>query len=213
MRAVRRAVAGLLLTVLSQYLAPVAAAIPATLQVVAVAPDYPGRATGNGSWLIYLDGPIDPGATARFERVIVAEGISRAVVYLNSPGGSLVTAMQLGRRVRAYAFDTRIGTRTADAVRATAGTCHSACPFILAGGVRRSLEAGSQIGLHRAENRVPVGDEIAFQRVVKTQVADYLAEMGVRAEVASLMSAIPHDQIRDLNVAEARHLNLVNDGP
>jgi hypothetical protein len=120
--------------------------------------------------------------------------------------------MQLGRAVRAHAFDTRVGARTADAARATAGTCHSACPFVLAGGVRRSLEAGSAVGLHRAENRVTVSDEAAFQRVVATQVAGYLAEMGLRAEVAGIMAAIPHDQIRDLTVAEARHLNLVNDG-
>ncbi len=210
--AVRGTVAGSLLTVLGLFLVPVAADSPATLRVVAVAPDYPGRATGDGRWLIYLDGPIDPGAAARLEHLIDSEGISRAVVYLNSPGGSLVTAMQLGRALRAHGFDTRVGARTADAVRATAGTCHSACPFSLAGGVQRSVEAGSTIGLHRAENRVTVSDENAFQRVVDTQVAEYLAEMGLHAEVARLMSAIPHDQIRDLTVAEARHLNLVNVG-
>lgn len=206
----RRVLAGTLLAVLGQFQAGLAAEIPATLQVVAVAPDYPGRAAGDGRWLIYLDGPIDPGATTRLEHLLVAENISQAVVFLNSPGGSLVTAMQLGRVVRAHAFDTRVGTRATDAVRATAGTCHSACPFILAGGVRRSLESGSTIGLHRAENRVTVRDEAAFQRVVETQVAAYLAEMGLRAEVAGIMYAMPHDWIRDLTVAEARYLNLLN---
>jgi hypothetical protein len=209
--AARGAVAGSLLAIFGQFLVPVAADIPVTLQVTAVAPGYPGRAVGDGRWLIFLDGPIDAAAAARLEQVIVAEGISRALVYLNSPGGSLVTAMRLGRYIRAHAFDTRVGTRTADAVGATAGTCHSACPFILAGGVRRSLEQGSQIGLHRAENRVPVSDGSAFQRVVETQVADYLAEMGLRAEVAAIMSATAHDHIRDLTVAEAWRLNLVND--
>jgi hypothetical protein len=211
--AARGTVAGSLVAILGQFLVPVAADIPATLQVTAVAPGYPGRAAGDGRWLIYLDGPIDPGAATRLELLIVDEGISRAIVYLNSPGGSLVTAMQLGRAVRAHAFDTRVGTRTADAVGATAGTCHSACPFILAGGVRRSLEDGSQIGLHRAENRVPVSDGSAFQRAVDAQVADYLAEMGLRPEVAAIMSAAAHDQIRNLTTAEARHLKLVNDEP
>jgi hypothetical protein len=209
----RGAVAGSLFAILGQFLVPVAADIPTTLQVMAVAPGYPGRAAGDERWLIFLDGPIDPGAAARLEQVIAAEGISRAIVYLNSPGGSLVTAMRLGRSIRAHAFDTRVGVRKADAAGATAGTCHSACPFILAGGVRRSLEEGSQIGLHRAENRVPVSDGSAFQRVVETQVADYLAEMGLRAEVAAIMSATAHDHIRDLTVAEARRLNLVNDTP
>jgi hypothetical protein len=64
--------------------------------------------------------------------------------------------------------------------------------------------------LHRAENRVPVSDEDAFQRVVETQVLEYLAEMGVHAEAASIMGAVPHDQIRDLTVDEAVRLNLLN---
>ncbi len=191
---------------------PVVADMPATLQVVAVAPEYPGRLPGDQRWLIYLDGPVDPGATSRVVSLILTEHITHAVVYLNSPGGSLVTAMQLGRVLREHAFDTRVGMRTTDATRATAGTCHSACPFILAGGVQRSLEAGSALGLHRAENRVPVSDNVAFQHVVERQVVDYLAEMGVRAEVANIMTAVAHDRIRDLTVDEALQLNLLNEG-
>jgi hypothetical protein len=200
----------LALTLLGPIAVPVAADMPATLQVVAVAPQYPGRLAGDERWWIYLDGPIDPGATARVVNLVQNERISRAIVFLNSPGGSLVAAMQLGRVLRERAFDTRVGTRTTDAARATAGTCYSACPFVLAGGVERSLEAGSAIGLHRAENRVPVSDEDDFQHVVATQVAEYLAAMGVHAEVARIMGAIPHDQIRNLTVDEALQLNLVN---
>jgi hypothetical protein len=191
--------------------APVAAEMPATLQVVAVAPDYPGRLQGDERWLIYLDGPVDPGATSRVVSLVLSEQIANAVVYLNSPGGSLVTAMQLGRVLQEHSFDTRVGTRTTDVTRATAGTCHSACPFILAGGVQRSLEKGSAVGLHRAENRVPLRDADAFQQVVGTRVVEYLAEMGVRAEVANIMEDIPHDRIRDLTVDEALQLNLLTE--
>jgi hypothetical protein len=209
---VRNTLGAPLLALLGLIAAPVAADMPAALQVVAVAPEYPGRLPGDQHWLIYLDGPVDAGATSRVVSLILTEHITHAVVYLNSPGGSLVTAMQLGRVLREHAFDTRVGTRTTDAARATAGTCHSACPFILAGGVQRSMETGSAIGLHRAENRVPVRDEGAFQHVVATQVVDYLAEMGVRAEVANIMAATAHDQIRDLTVDEALQLNLLNEG-
>ena len=200
-----------LLALLGLIAAPVAADMPAALQVVAVAPEYPGRLPGDQHWLIYLDGPVDAGATSRVVSLILTEHITHAVVYLNSPGGSLVTAMQLGRVLREHAFDTRVGTRTTDAARATAGTCHSACPFILAGGVQRSMETGSAIGLHRAENRVPVRDKDAFQHVVAIQIVDYLAEMGVRADVANIMAATAHDQIRDLTIDEALQLNLLNE--
>jgi len=208
----REALGASLLVLLGLTALPVVADMPATLQVVAVAPEYPGRLPGDQRWLIYLDGPVDPGATSRVVSLILTEHITHAVVYLNSPGGSLVTAMQLGRVLREHAFDTRVGMRTTDATRATAGTCHSACPFILAGGVQRSLEAGSALGLHRAENRVPVSDNVAFQHVVERQVVDYLAEMGVRAEVANIMTAVAHDRIRDLTVDEALQLNLLNEG-
>jgi hypothetical protein len=207
---VRRVAAAAVLTVLGAIATDAAAQVPTTLQVVAVAPGYPGRLAGDDRWLIYLDGPIDPGAPDRLDRLVAAEGISSAIVYLNSPGGSLVSAMQLGRALRAHGFDARVGMRAANPAGATAGTCHSACPFVLAGGVRRSLVAGSTIGLHRAENRVPVGDDVAFQRSVEAQVVDYLAEMGLPAAIASLMAGIPHDQIRDLNVDEAVQLKLVN---
>lgn len=173
------------------------------------------RKTLGAPWLTLLGliaGPVDPGATSRVVSLILTQHITRAVVHLNSPGGSLVTAMQLGRVLREHALDTRVGTRTTDATRATAGTCHSACPFILAGGVQRSLETGSAIGLHRAENRVPVRDEDMFQHVVAMQVVNYLAGMGVRAEVANIMAATAHDQIRDLTVDEALQLNLLNEG-
>jgi hypothetical protein len=200
-----------LLVLLGLTALPVIAAMPATLQVVAVPPEYPGRLPGDQRWLIYLDGPVDPGATSRVVSLILTQHVTRAIVYLNSPGGSLVTAMQLGRVLREHALDTRVGTRTTDATRATAGTCHSACPFILAGGVQRSMETGSAIGLHRAENRVPVRDKDAFQHVVAIQIVDYLAEMGVRADVANIMAATAHDQIRDLTIDEALQLNLLNE--
>ena len=200
-----------LLILLGLTALPVIAAMPATLQVVAVPPEYPGRLPGDQRWLIYLDGPVDPGATSRVVSLILTQHVTRAIVYLNSPGGSLVTAMQLGRVLREHALDTRVGTRTTDATRATAGTCHSACPFILAGGVQRSMETGSAIGLHRAENRVPVRDKDAFQHVVAIQIVDYLAEMGVRADVANIMAATAHDQIRDLTIDEALQLNLLNE--
>jgi len=90
-----------------------------------------------------------------------------------------------------------------------AGRCYSACPFAYAGGVGRSLEPGSTLGVHRAENRVPVPDESAFQEVVADQVTGYLSEMGVSAGLLTIMSEVPHDSIRELTLEEAERLELV----
>jgi hypothetical protein len=189
-----------------------AADFPTSLQVVAVAPGHAARTSVDGPWLIYLDGPLDPGATSRIVSLVLQEKITRAVMYLNSPGGSLVTAMQLGRVLREHGFDARVGARTQDAARPGPGTCYSACPFVLAGGVSRGLEPGSVIGVHRAENRVRLPDESHFQAVVEAQAVEYLVEMGVRAELAAMMAGIPHHQIRELTVDEAVRLNLLTEG-
>lgn len=210
-RSVVRGIACLLLALVAPGPA-VAAEFPTSLQVVAVAPGYAARSPGDGRWLIYLDGPIDAGATSRIVNLVLQQKIVRAVVYLNSPGGSLVTAMQVGRVFRDHGFETRVGARTLDSARPGPGTCYSACPFVLAGGVRRGLEPGSAIGVHRAENRVQVPDESRFQSVVEAQAVEYLAEMGVRAELAAMMGRIPHDRIRELTVDEALRLNLLSPG-
>jgi hypothetical protein len=106
-----------------------------------------------------------------------------------------------------------VGARTDDAGRPRAGVCYSACPFAYAGGVRRSPDAGSVLGVHRAENRAPVPDDFAFQQVVSRQVTQYLAGMAVSAELPASMSRVPHDTIALLTRAEAERLNLVSERP
>lgn len=186
--------------------------VPGTdlLHIDAVAPRYPGRAPTDERWLVYLKGYIDTGATARLERLLDGQRIRSAVVYLDSPGGHVVEAMALGRLLRARRLATSVGAHAANVVVPQAGHCYSACPIAYAGGVRRSLEPGSVLGVHRAENSVPVPDEPAFQGVVTAQVRGYLVEMGVNPELATLMSGVPHDSIRNLTMDEAVRLKLVN---
>jgi hypothetical protein len=65
------------------------------------------------------------------------------------------------------------------------------------------------LGVHRAENSVPVSDEVAFQTAVSGQASAYLAAMGVSGELLALMSDVPHDGIRILAPQEAARMNLV----
>jgi hypothetical protein len=179
------------------------------LRIVAVAPGYATGATAQDRWLVYLDGFMDTGAAGRFVRLLERRKVATATVYLNSPGGHLVEAMRFGREIRARGFDTVVGARSADAVTPRPGLCFSACPFALAGGVRRSLEPGSLLGVHRAANRVPVADEADFQSAVASQAREYLTEMGVSVDLVALMEGAPHDSIRDITPAEAAELHLV----
>jgi hypothetical protein len=214
----RRAVAALTLVV-TFGAASVAAGNPAPgtalsdtgyLRITAVAPGYAGRDASDGRWFVYLEGYIDTGAAARLERVLDKEQVRSAVVYFDSPGGHVVEAMALGRLLRERRYATSVGARAADGALPGPGRCYSACPIAFAGGVLRLLEPGSVLGVHRAENRVPVPDEPGFQHVVTGQVRDYLAEMGISGELVTIMSAVPNDAIRELTTDEAVRFGLVN---
>jgi hypothetical protein len=183
---------------------------PGYLHITAVAPRYAGREASDERWLIYLEGYIDTGAATRFERVLDNEHIRSAVVYFDSPGGHVIDAMALGRVLRKRRFETSVGARTADAASPRAGRCYSACPIAYAGGVHGSLEPGSVLGVHRAENSVPVPDESSFQGVVAGQLRGYLAEMGISRDLVTIMAAVPSNTIRELTTDEAVKLGLVN---
>ncbi len=188
--------------------------VPGTeyLRITAVAPGYTGRDPSDNRWFVYLEGYIDNGATARLEHMLGEEQIRSAIVFLDSPGGHVVEAMALGRAIRERGYATSVGVRVTDAAAPRAGRCYSACPIAYAGGVLRSLEPGAVLGIHRAENSVPVPDEAAFQEVVTGQVNDYLIQMGISIELLAIMSSVPHQAIRELTSDEAVRLGLVNAG-
>jgi hypothetical protein len=165
---------------------------------------------GGRRWLLYLDGTIEPGADRRLAEFVREQRITRADVYIDSPGGSLLAGMAIGRVLRERGFDTHVARRTADAARPADGACFSACPFAYAGGVRRWLRPGSVLGVHRAHNRVPVPDDEAFERRVSEDATQYLIEMGVSPALVGIMREEPSGGIRVLTRDEAMALRLVN---
>jgi hypothetical protein len=163
--------------------------------------------------MIFLDGYLDSHSATRLSDMVAGQKIKTASVYLNSPGGSLIQGMTIGRLLRERGFETNVGKRAADPRQPAAGVCYSACPFAFAGGVRRALLEGSVLGVHRAANRVPVPDEAVFEARVKGDATAYLAEMGVSPQLLELMMQVPPGKIRLISRTDALTLHLVNVNP
>jgi hypothetical protein len=180
------------------------------LTIAAVPLDPAASEHGPAHWAVYLDGEFDRAAPARLARFVVEQEISRASVYFNSPGGSLVAAMAIGRLLREQGFSAYVGRRGADPRNPEGGVCYSACPFAYAGGPRRFLDGNSVLGIHRAANRVSVPDEGAFEQRVAGEATTYLRAMGVSTQLFRMMQTTPHDSIRLLSRKEALRLGLVN---
>lgn len=179
--------------------------------VTAVPTDPAPESAAADLWTIYVDGFLDAGAAERLAAVVEQRRVARAVVVFNSPGGSLVEAMEIGRLLRHRGFQALVGRRPADDSAPVAGVCYSACPFALAGGTSRALAEGSVVGVHRAANRQPVPDETAFQQQVADDATAYLVAMGVSPGLLAIMLRAPHDTIRLLTPEEAAGLNLLTE--
>ena len=117
-----------------------------------------------------LIGAISPGDADRIIEALTTDAPKQ--LYLNSPGGSVADALALGRHLR----DAQIATTIAEG-----DVCLSACPYIFAGGTRRT--APGTLGVHQhsfGENSfLPAFLAVEDIQRGQSQVMAYLDDMGL----------------------------------
>ncbi|MDG4898294.1 hypothetical protein P9272_32695 [Mesorhizobium sp. WSM4976] len=137
-----------------------------------------------------------------FSDAVVRSG-ARVIVF-NSPGGSVGTAIQLGRMIRAAGLDT---------LQIRQLQCASACSLAFLGGVRRVAETGS-IGVHRSSFDINSGmsaDEAVAQIQAGTaQVMGYMTEMGVDPKLMQVALSYDRSDMRYLSASEMSDLRVTN---
>ncbi len=126
-----------------------------------VVADDPSCRPNCAEW-ISAEGQIVLGTSPAFAREIVALAGRRLPVLINSPGGSTVDAMAMGRLIRAQKLAVAVAhteltpcagsTSACGESRGTASSygafCGSACPLVLAGGIERYASPLSLIAVH-----------------------------------------------------------------
>ena len=190
---------------------------------------------------IYAQGEIRPDTVEAL--MILQSRLKRALpVYFNSPGGNLDGGMALGRFLRKEGIDARVGALTAldcqgktcpeadqragvTVFDATIGPaiCNSSCVYAFAGGARRTVEAGSSLGVHRfflarADDplRRPISrhSKADLAKLQRTDgvLSSYLIEMGIPPEVLALAGSVDPSNVRHLSGDEMAALNLTTPG-
>ena len=144
---------------------------------------------------VTISGEIDKQTPAVLQRLLdsckMAQTPRLSVVYLDSPGGDLDAAMQVGRIVRRWQV-TAIVDREAQ--------CASACVLVLLGGVQR-LVTGN-IGLHRpySTDTSSSSDEATKKyRSMRGKLQSYLREMNIPDRLLDAMNAVSPQQTRWLS--------------
>ncbi len=153
-------------------------------------------ADGGHSVAITVSGMIMLSCKARIERVVAdaTRRYPKAQLYfvLNSPGGSLATAMQMARIV--------VRDRLPVVVPSNA-MCASACFLILAASNTKYVSATAHVGVHSAAESRP-GNETEGSKAVTTDFARLLAQLGVPSEIIGRLVETPPGAIYWLSPEE-----------
>ncbi|MES0208095.1 hypothetical protein NKJ93_03215 [Mesorhizobium sp. M0028] len=119
---------------------------------------------------ISAEGAIEAGTPAQLKRILKTLGRRKLPIIVNSPGGNVDAALQLGRIIRKNKLDIAVGTtkfsdcwpgmkdcRANDGKGAAyfgiasdgGAMCNSACPLMFAGGVGRVVGGWAYLGVHQ----------------------------------------------------------------
>lgn len=180
-------------------------------------PDAPGRPWRNTGDMperleilregevLRLTGAIAPGDDARLAEALAREaGLVR--VRLDSPGGSVRDALEIGRSLRAAGLET---------VMAAGDICFSACPYILAAGVERRVDGAAQVGVHQhyfgQSTVLPAFMAVEDIQRGQGEVMAHLDAMGVDVRLMGPALATPPDEIYLLLEAELLEYRLATE--
>ena len=140
--------------------------------------------------------------------------VTRTLV-IQSVGGHMMASIRMGLLLRSLKFQVIPGTVGGGQVRR--GVCGSACVFVLMGGERRTIPAGSIVAIHRPKlvaiarlgtEAVPVELTSQDVREITTLLSRYSALMGIDRGMISLMMTVPPTSRRVLSTAEMRRFHL-----
>lgn len=144
-------------------------------------------------------------------------------IYLNSGGGLVTEAIEIGNYIRWKGYETRLAENS---------KCASACVLIFAGGAIRSASPSSRIGLHMTSS---IFNDEATERVtalikhegtgavpyiisffeessaaITMMQVSYLLKMGVSLRLLDHAISVHHTDIDWLTISQSKDFNIIN---
>ncbi|WP_224815843.1 hypothetical protein [Hasllibacter sp. MH4015] len=136
-----------------------------------------------------VTGTIAPGDATRFSEWLGADA-TFDTIRLHSPGGSVQDALAIGQAIRDADLDTMMEG---------GDICLSACPYILAGGVARTIADDAMVGVHQhyfGENTVlPAFLAVEDVQHGQADVMAHLDDMGVDVRIMQHALSTPPEAI------------------
>jgi len=178
-------------------------------------------------------GIITEDTARRFETFARRYEVRGATLVLDSEGGSVLSALALGRAIRQFEMTTTVGKTVMlpavgdDQPRATisyTANCESMCAFLLLAGTRRYVPTEARVLVHqiwlgakskRARETSYTADELQLVQRDIGRLTSYTAEMGGSMELIETALRVPPwepmhrlsaDELRRMKVTTVDHL-------
>ncbi|MGX9143344.1 hypothetical protein [Mesorhizobium sp. 128a] len=148
----------------------------------------------------------------------------RTDLYIDSVGGSVEAAIEIGRQIRENWFSTHVGQYILDVEnqpenrdiyskrRFLTGKCMSAATLMYLGGRLRFLRENDRFGVHQFSFRDPTPSHIGRSQILSSRIARYISDMGIPAEFLEISASVDSDVVKDIDHSELRKLRVVTDG-
>ncbi|UOA27932.1 hypothetical protein [Pseudosulfitobacter sp. DSM 107133] len=153
-----------------------------------------------------LEGTIAANDAARISDQIAKADPAPERLVLQSPGGSVADALELGRFIRARGIATEMRS---DEV------CYSACPYLLAAGIPRTIADTASVGVHQhyfgQSTILPAAFAVEDIQRGQGEVMMYLNDMGIDPLVMQHALTTPPDEIYVLLPEELERYHFIAD--
>lgn len=137
-----------------------------------------------------LEGGIEEGDAARISKQLAEVMPAPERLILQSPGGAVHEALELGRYIRAEGISTQM---------LDGEVCYSACPYILAAGLTRDIPNGASVGVHQhyfgKSTILPASFAVEDIQRGQGEVMVYLDAMGIDPLVMQHALTTPPEEI------------------
>lgn len=162
------------------------------------------------SGTVLISGSIKPADFARLRELSRSSNGPWFDVQLDSIGGDVATAVAMGKLLR---------EKKAWAAVYGENQCMSACVFLLAGAVRRTVNThhGALVGIHRPYDPLDKATTLDEQKAIQIRwqrlIGDYLNEVNIPGTLYEAMHRVSPDSIRILSPAELSYYGLNRTDP
>jgi hypothetical protein len=146
--------------------------------------------------LILVVGQIINGDDAKFRNLALQH--DRAIVVLDSPGGSLRPSLEIGKMIKLRAYETAVLDQR----------CMSSCALIWLAGEKRYVTAGASIGFHAASRLGDDGTKLT-SGVGNALIGAYAKGLGLSDSAIAFITSAENDEIRLLTKAHAERIGIL----